>query len=207
MAVRVEGLAADAAQRTMRQHLAGVAHVDVSLTTGTPLGARTETHPDLTRWLARTYGVDPRVKRAFVPDLLAGVARVRERLAAMQALAKRYTGPAGVRWSAATRSRLQQLVDAHYAALTTDLATVDKDLAILFGSTGRCVPLSSAPVDWAQRARVGEPLALRVEQRVQALMRLDDLSPADEHAHASTIGPPFNALWNVVNDIGRPRSR
>jgi hypothetical protein len=169
-------------------------------------GASGTRQPALSRWLAHTFAEGTTARARFVPELTRLISIVGQRLAALQDLADRYQ-TADVRALAPdARARLQLLVNMHYDGLNRDLLALDSRMAVLFGSTERCLQTPSAPSDWPHRAVTGLTHARTLDRQVQELLSHEDLpaldTTSDGHTH---INRTFGALWDSVN--AKPASR
>lgn len=176
-----------------------------SATTSAATNAAT-TQPALSRWLTHTFAEGAPARDRFVPELTQLVSLVSQRLGALQDLADRYQLADIRALSPDARARLQLLLNLHYEGLTRDLVGLDIRLAVLFGSTERCVQATAAPADWPHRAVTGLAHAQALDRQVQELLMHEDLPALDTtsegHEHVSRT---FSALWDSVN--AKPSSR
>ena len=165
--------------------------------------------PGLSRWLERNFRPGPD-RTAFVPRLQHLVSDVRQKLATLDTLARRYPeAEVEQQWSSADRVALHRRVNDAYDRISRDLNDLDSRIGILFGSTSRSLPVVEAPADWRQRAALALAHAEAMDVQVRQLLASDDLPSAESRA---TSAPPvmstFAALWDVVHaPAGGPASR
>jgi hypothetical protein len=219
--VHVDGIApTDTQRRDLEAQLSTLPGVRVALRLGTAREAATtadggaassgaaapSTQPALSHWLAHTFPDGTAARARFVPELTRLVSQVGQRLTALQDLAERYQTEDIRALSSAARARLQLLLNLHYEGLNRDLLALDSRMAVLFGSTERCVQVTMAPADWPHRAVTGLTHARALDRQVQELLTHDDLPALDaagnSNDHASRT---FGALWDSVN--AKPSSR
>jgi hypothetical protein len=196
-----------------------------SAATATPVARTTVVRPGLSRWLERNFRPGPD-RTMFAPRLQRLVSDVRQQLATLDTLARRYPEEeVEQQWSSADRADLRRRVNDAYDRVSRDLNDLDTHIGVLFGSTSRSLPVKEAPADWRRRAAVALAHAEAMDGQVRQLLTLDDLpSPASgvtnatgaTSATSSTASAPsappvmstFTALWDVVHaPAGGPASR
>jgi hypothetical protein len=226
--VRVDGAVASASQRrAVGTRLAALPHVRVGLrardaasapaanefsTDASPVSASAAwapgaARPDLRGWISRNFEEGSPAGAAFVPELTRLAATMSQRLRALQELGQRYPESQIPRLAPDVRARLQELVNRHYAAINRDLDALDGRMAVLFGSTSRCLPLTQAPSDWTHRAAAGLAQAQALDHLVQELLTHVDV-PEDmrRRSGAESLAHTFGALWDAVNAAPVPAS-
>jgi hypothetical protein len=173
--VRVEGLVRSTVLRhRVVTELAAIPHLEVALFA--PIGERSGANvkgrsPAAAAWIDRA-NEESLLSGTPVPELQRRAARIRQRTAALQELAIRYSTVEAEELTPTARGLLERLVSAHYSALGQEMVGLQPHIDDMLGSSAIHVTLSgTAPLDWTRHTSRAVRCAEGLERSLDNVLR------------------------------------